>query len=578
LRSLGYIAILIVAVAAILGASTGEVSRKRRQLLDELSAAQSAQADNAARELGARLEALAHDTSIVTSLVESTRRSGSLGAAAQDRVILSAFEALVAVVPHYRTIALYGADGTASVTAIDPTEDHETIAPALFELGRGLAHRAAREARSVLEGPAAPAPARGRFFYLFAAQAGTGETVVVTSDAGMFLHATLPPARADARYFVVDPQRVVWSSCEETARCRPGRGAETALLAGGGPVPRARWLTAADASRVGLAPSSALLAAATVNATGGAWTVAIASSAALISERQNALLGQLIITSLAAALAVVAVGVFILRQQRRAAALEERLHSAQELATLERQLVRAEKLLTAGVLSAGLAHELGTPISVVRGCAEHLGEMLAGTPATEDLDAIIRQADRIAAIIGQVLEFSRTRTIHVGPVEAAAAIEKTRELLDWKLSSKQVSLEVRVAAGAAPVSADPDQLQQVLVNLIMNACDACDEGGSIVVEVARVGGTGQVRLDIHDDGRGIPEEDLNAVFDPFFTTKKRGEGTGLGLTVAASIVRNHGGAITVSSKPGRGTTFSVFLPAATAEPSAAAAVAEVAGA
>jgi signal transduction histidine kinase len=137
---------------------------------------------------------------------------------------------------------------------------------------------------------------------------------------------------------------------------------------------------------------------------------------------------------------------------------------------------------------------------------------------------------------------------------------------------------VRVAAGAAAVSADPDQLQQVLVNLIMNACDACDEGGSIVAEVARVDGTGQVRLDIHDDGRGIPAEDLNAVFDPFFTTKKRGEGTGLGLTVAASIVRNHGGSITVSSKPSQGTTFSVFLPAATAEPAAAAAAAKVAGA
>jgi signal transduction histidine kinase len=229
---------------------------------------------------------------------------------------------------------------------------------------------------------------------------------------------------------------------------------------------------------------------------------------------------------------------------------------------LERQLIRTEKILTAAVLSAGLAHEIGTPISVIRGRAENLLESQAGTPAAEDLAAIVRHADRISSTIRQVLDFSRAQPIHVGPVEAAAAIEKTRQLLDWKLTSKRVSLAIAVAPGTRPLAADPDQLQQVLVNLIMNACDACAEGGAIRIGAGPAAGAEQVRLDVQDDGCGIPVEDLNAVFDPFFTTKKRGEGTGLGLTVVASIVRNHGGVVTVASVPGRGSTFTLLWPAA----------------
>jgi signal transduction histidine kinase len=214
------------------------------------------------------------------------------------------------------------------------------------------------------------------------------------------------------------------------------------------------------------------------------------------------------------------------------------------------------------VLSAGLAHEIGTPISVIRGRAEHLLETLAGTPAAEDLAAIVRHADRISSTIGQVLDFSRAQPIHLGPVQPAVALEQARQLLEWKLASKRVSLSIVVNPDAAPLSADADQLQQVLVNLILNACDACAEGGNIRANVTPAPTSPQVRLDIHDDGCGIPVENLNAIFDPFFTTKKRGEGTGLGLTVAASIVRNHGGALTVASVPGQGTTFSLLWPAA----------------
>ena len=570
MRSFGHIATLIVAVgvaiAVILGISAGEVGRKRRELLDELGASQAALAEDAAHEFGARMDALDRDTRILASLVSRTRQPLRPDVETENRIIRSAFEALAAVVPHYRTIALYDTAGGVSVTAIDPTEDRERIARSLFALGGDLAREVVLGGRSVLRGPT-PSADGTRFFYLLGAPAGPHEVIVVTSDAGMFLHGVLPPGGPDAHEFVLDPHGVVWKDCKRSAQCRPASGAELGDLLKSRHEPT-RWLDAAETARVGLPASTALLATADVASTGGTWRLALASSAARISERQNALLNQMIVTSLAAALAVAAVGVFILRQQRRAAALTERLRTAQELATLreksdaiERQLIHTEKIRTAGVISAGLAHEIGTPISVIRGRAEHLLETQPGGPAGEDLAVIVRHADRISATIGQVLDFSRAQAIQVGRVEIAAALERARQLLDWKLTSKGVSLAILLPSGGLALSADAAQLEQVLVNLIMNACDACDEGGQIRVSASVPGGD-QVKLDVSDDGCGIPAEHLNAIFDPFFTTKKRGEGTGLGLTVAASIARNHGGSLTVSSTLGQGTMFSLLWPAA----------------
>jgi two-component system sensor histidine kinase HydH len=695
LKSVGHIATLIVAIAAILGLSAGQLLKERRQILDELGAAQVGTTEGAAREIESRLAAMERDMRLLANLVSRNRGPSGVDVTTENRVIHSAFYALVAVVPQYRTLALYAGDGSAAVSALDPTEDPQGIAPALFQQGRALAATVASDGSSTLQGPTEVVA--DRFFYLLARRAGAHEVLVVSIDAPMLLQDALPAASADTRHVVFDPEGVAWIGCERSLHCRPVTGRQSQDLRPGPGAPATRWLNAETAARIGLPSSPALLASANASSVGGVWSLAIVSSAARFAERQNALLQRLIITALAAALAVVAVGVLILRQQRQAAALQERLHSAQELATLreksdaiienapigilgatadekvvianrflvermgpietgrgweeafaatfedgarhlralleqarlspsgraeqrdvaltapgandfdvrivslrhpadevrllaliedrsqlrslERQLVRAEKILTVGVLSAGLAHEIGTPISVIRGRAEHLLEMAAGTPAVEDLAVIVRHADRISSTIGQVLNFSRAQPIALAAVPPEAALEQARQLLDWKLSTKRVSLRITVAPDATPLSADADQLQQVLVNLIMNACDACAEGGNIRADVtvaplppepqARPSRPARpvptIRIDIHDDGCGIPAENLNAIFDPFFTTKKRGEGTGLGLTVAASIVRNHGGTLTVSSDPSQGTTFSVLWPAALSE-------------
>src|SRR5262249_23599100 len=140
----------------------------------------------------------------------------------------------------------------------------------------------------------------------------------------------------------------------------------------------------------------------------------------------------------------------------------------------------------------------------------------------------------------------------------------------WKLEAKHLELRVQRDDALPALAADPDQLQQVLVNLLLNACDASSERGRVTMS-ARPTRDGLVRLEVTDHGCGIAPEHLHAVFDPFFTTKKRGEGTGLGLPIAASIVRNHGGQINLASAPGAGTTVTVLWPAAAASSSSPAA-------
>jgi two-component system, NtrC family, sensor histidine kinase HydH len=233
-----------------------------------------------------------------------------------------------------------------------------------------------------------------------------------------------------------------------------------------------------------------------------------------------------------------------------------------EVRRLERQLVRAEKLATVGVLTAGLAHEIGTPLGIIRVRAETLLESL---PADEErnLSSILGQIDRISTTIRQLLDFSREQTVSPIPTDVCAVAKNAVELLSWRVRQKKLQVDTVAHDGPLLVAADPGQLQQVFVNLLMNACDACSEGGQIVVLVRKEGGLGRlVRIEIEDNGCGIAPDHIDAVFDPFFTTKKRGEGTGLGLSVVASIVRNHGGHIAIASTPGDKTTVTMVWPAA----------------
>jgi signal transduction histidine kinase len=296
----------------------------------------------------------------------------------------------------------------------------------------------------------------------------------------------------------------------------------------------------------------------------GTWSVADIAPAANLEVRRRGFLRQLVMTTAGVALAILAVGWLILRQHAKAAALHARVEAAEEVARLQRQLVRAEKLVTVGVLSAGIAHDIGTPLAVVRGRAEHMLERRDDRRDVEDLRSVVGEIDRISSTIRQVLDFSREQPVTMGRTEAGAAIARALELLEWRLAAKHVLVDVDVASGLPPLAAAADQLEQVLVNLLMNACDASRVGTSLRVSAAVDARPDRLRIEVADRGSGIPPHHLNAVFDPYFTTKTRGEGTGLGLAIVCQIVRSHRGEISLRSTVGVGTVVALSWPIAKA--------------
>jgi two-component system, NtrC family, sensor histidine kinase HydH len=232
---------------------------------------------------------------------------------------------------------------------------------------------------------------------------------------------------------------------------------------------------------------------------------------------------------------------------------------------LESQLIRAEKLATVGVLAAGIAHEVGTPLGIIRGRAQHLLKKLpAEDVAAPALRTIVEQIDRVTRTIRQLLDFSRRRpAVQPGAVELGPVVAAVVELTRHRFDEGGMDLEVAIAGDVPPVAADADQLQQVILNLLMNARDACVEGGHVRLRATYDRQDWErVTIEISDNGVGIAASDQQAVFDPFYTTKQQGEGTGLGLTIAADLVKAHGGQIHLASQPGRGTTVTIRWPIA----------------
>jgi two-component system sensor histidine kinase HydH len=189
-----------------------------------------------------------------------------------------------------------------------------------------------------------------------------------------------------------------------------------------------------------------------------------------------------------------------------------------------------------------------------------LGKLGEGHALSAGLRVVIEQIDRVARTIRQLLDFSRQRPAAVQPVEVAQVARAVHELLVWEGERRGVVLSLDVPAGLPAVAADPDQLQQALVNLVMNGLDACTSPGRVEVR-ARAEGE-RMQIQVIDSGCGIAPELRHQIFDPFFTTKKRGQGTGLGLTLTARIVEDHRGQLEVDSHEGQGTTVTIHWPVA----------------
>jgi signal transduction histidine kinase len=217
----------------------------------------------------------------------------------------------------------------------------------------------------------------------------------------------------------------------------------------------------------------------------------------------------------------------------------------------------AERLASIGTLVAGLAHEIGTPMGVIQGHAKLLEGAVSGENARWRLRTIQDQIARISRIIQSLLHMARPGRPRTVPVDLAPLLDSTLAFLTEKLGRREIRV-ARDFGTVASVPGDPERLQQVFLNLFLNAADAMPSGGELRVSLRPHGDEVEVR--VADTGHGIPAGDVGRVFEPFYTTKAAGEGSGLGLSVVQGIVSDHNGAIDVTRSDERGTEFRVLLP------------------
>ncbi|SPE22574.1 PAS/PAC sensor signal transduction histidine kinase [Candidatus Sulfopaludibacter sp. SbA3] len=236
-------------------------------------------------------------------------------------------------------------------------------------------------------------------------------------------------------------------------------------------------------------------------------------------------------------------------------------------AELEQRLVQADKLSSIGLLAAGVAHEVNTPLAVISTYAQMLAKQVAeDSQKSLILDKIAKQTFRASEIVNSLLNFSRTSTSSFGDLPLNKVIQETLSLLEHQLQKAGIATRVELASDLPAVHGNAGKLQQVFLNLFLNARDAMPGGGRLEVRSWHEGQG--VRVEVSDTGTGIAPEHLQRIYDPFFTTKAARKGTGLGLSVTYGIIQEHGGSIEVSNQPGGGARFHIELPVSRAADSA----------
>ena len=232
-------------------------------------------------------------------------------------------------------------------------------------------------------------------------------------------------------------------------------------------------------------------------------------------------------------------------------------------AELEQRLVQADKLSSIGLLAAGVAHEVNTPLAVISTYAQMLAKQVGDdSQKSLILDKIAKQTFRASEIVNSLLNFSRTSTTSFGDVNLNRVIQETLSLLEHQLQKSGIQVKVDFEAELAPIHANAGKLQQVFLNLFLNARDAMAKGGTL--EVRTWTDESSAKIEVADTGPGISPEHLHRIYDPFFTTKAARKGTGLGLSVTYGIIQEHGGSIEVSNRRSGGARFRLDLPLARA--------------
>jgi two-component system NtrC family sensor kinase len=219
-----------------------------------------------------------------------------------------------------------------------------------------------------------------------------------------------------------------------------------------------------------------------------------------------------------------------------------------------------------GQLAAGVAHEINNPLTTIGGFSEIvLRELPGDSPLRNDVQLILREAQRARDVVRRLLDFARHSEPHRNSVDLNELVRETVILMRSAASVRDIAIEEHYALELPWVSVDVNQFKQVVLNLLNNAAQAMPKGGTLLIRVGAAVRENRrgVEIKVKDSGVGIPRENLERIFEPFYTTKSLDEGTGLGLAVSYRIVREHDGVIEVESEVGKGTTFVVWVPVKT---------------
>lgn len=325
-----------------------------------------------------------------------------------------------------------------------------------------------------------------------------------------------------------------------------------------------------EAPAFGLPQRTAVAGISTFDGPRGRWGVIVAATALRERDREVRAQWRSVVAVVLASGLVLVFGGFAMREQRRELELARELTIAELGREREEQLVQIDKLATIAALAMGIAHEISTPLGVIVGRAEQLLPKVATDErAMKGVESIIEQGTRISRVIRGFLNLARGESPpleHMSPGIVAAA---ARELVEHRFEKAGVQLRVTIDRDLPDVACDPRLLEQVVINLLLNACDACERGG--LVELLVRADSERVGFVVTDDGVGITPEAAARAAEPFFTTKPVGQGTGLGLAIATEIVKHHGGHLSIAPRqsnhvgdhnPPRGTRATVELPAA----------------
>jgi two-component system sensor histidine kinase HydH len=230
-----------------------------------------------------------------------------------------------------------------------------------------------------------------------------------------------------------------------------------------------------------------------------------------------------------------------------------------EVRSLRKEIARSQRLASVGRLAAGVSHEIRNPLSSIKGFATYFKERYYDVPENQQIsNLMIQEVDRLNRVVGQLHEFARPITVSKKLIQLEAFLKDSLKLIERQTREANIGIKTDFDSEVDEIFIDPDRINQVLLNLYLNAIESMDNGGSLTVTLAKNSKKNGIEIKVSDTGTGITEEDRSHIFDPYFTTKA--SGTGLGLAIVHNIMEAHGGEITIESRLGQGTDVTIFLP------------------